>query len=134
MQRSLILVLLIAVISGCGSHTYSPSWQQFAIPKGSAWHNEGNQQTAYDTNSDGRIDRLRYWRGSGIARELHDQNNDGWFDTRIVIVYGSERTRNIVKVRAPLVPKAGTNTSFVIPALYDEDPKYAEQASSSNGE
>jgi hypothetical protein len=133
MRRLYILVLLLPLVSSCGSHTYSPSWQSFAITKGIAWHNEGNQQTAYDTNSDGRIDRLRYWRGSGIARELHDQNNDGWFDTRIVIVYGTERIRNVVKVRAPHVPKAGTNTSFDIPELYDEDSKYSEQAGSSNG-
>ena len=68
-----------------------------------------------------------------MARELHDQNYDGWFDTRIVIVYGSERIRSVVKVRAPLVPKAGTNTSFDIPELYDEDSKYAEQVGTSNG-
>ncbi len=68
-----------------------------------------------------------------MARELHDQNNNGWFDTRIVTVYGSERIRSVVKVRAPFVPKAGTNTSFDIPELYDEDSKYAEQAAPSNG-
>ena len=68
-----------------------------------------------------------------MARELHDQNNDGWFDTRIVIVYGSERIRNVVKVRAPHAPKAGTNTSFDIPELYDEDSKYAEHVVSGNG-
>ena len=114
--------LVIATLAGCGSHTYYPYWKQFPVKKGVACHNEGSQQTAFDNNSDGRIDRLRYWRGSGIARELLDRNNDGWFDTLVVIVYDNERSRTDIRIRAPHFPKEGTNMSFDIPELLDKKP------------
>lgn len=117
---------IAAILSSCGSHEYAPTWQPFAIQKGKAWHNEGWQQTAYDSDSDGRIDRLRYWRGSGIARELHDQDHDGWFEIRLVIVQRNERIRSKIRIKAPLVPKTGTNQEFAIQELYEEDSKYVQ--------
>lgn len=110
--RLLIVLTPILFLASCASDPYSPYWKSFAFQQGVALHHEGFQQTAYDTNSDGRMDRLRYWRGSGIARELHDNNKDGWFDTRVIIVYGEERSRNHLRIRAPFMPKHGTDKDF----------------------
>ena len=104
------LVASAAVLDGC--HTYRDSWQPVAVPSGKAWHNESCQQTAFDSNGDGRIDRLRFWIGSGTARELHDNDLDGWFDDLVFLSYERERERSHRRVQAPVVPITGGSGAF----------------------
>jgi hypothetical protein len=108
-----ILTVLTAFLVGC--RTYTDSWQPAPIPTGNAWHNEHFQQTAFDTNSDGRIDRLRFWSGSGSARELQDRNQDGWFDDTVFLAYERESKRIHMRARAPLVPATGSTGAFPFP-------------------
>ena len=108
-----MLGLLITLLSGC--RTYTDSWQPAVVPTGKAWHNERFQQTAIDANSDGRIDRLRFWIGSGAARELHDRDQDGWFDDSVWLAYERERERTPLRTRAPLIPTTGGTGAFPFP-------------------
>lgn len=107
-------LLAFAVVLG-GCHTYRDSWQPVPVPTGKAWHNENCQQTAFDRNGDGRIDRLRFWMGSGTARELHDNDLDGWFDDLVFLVYEQEQGRSHVRVQAPVVPITGSSGAFELP-------------------
>ena len=107
------LIAFIAVFSGC--RTWRDSWQPVPVSTGKAWHNESCQQTVFDTNGDGRVDRLRQWIGSGTARELHDNDLDGWFDDLVFLGYERESERRHLHVEAPVVPATGSSGSFEIP-------------------
>jgi len=107
------LVAFAVVLGGC--RTYQDSWQPVRVPTGKAWHNENYQQTAFDSNGDGRIDRLRFWTGSGTARELHDNNLDGWFDDLVFLSYEREQKRSPQRVQAPVAPITGGSGAFPLP-------------------
>src|SRR5262245_41720728 len=107
------LIAFAVMLSGC--HTWRDSWQPSSVPTGKAWHNERWQQTAFDMNGDGRIDRLRQWMGSGAARELHDNDFDGWFDDLVFLSYEQERTRSHQRIEAPAVPITGSSGAFQVP-------------------
>ncbi|MDX2109088.1 MAG: hypothetical protein SFY80_02490 [Verrucomicrobiota bacterium] len=85
------------------------------MPTGFAWHNPSSQQTAFDVDADGRIDRLRFWIGSGSAEELIDDDLDGWFDRHVSIVYGKERDRKKIHSEALEVPVTGGSGAFPRP-------------------
>lgn len=87
------------------------------VPSGSAWRNEAFQQTVFDADSNGRIDRLRFWMGSGVAEELIDDDRDGWFDTHLVTVYGKETGRKKIHKEAPVVPVVNSTGAFDRPRL-----------------
>ena len=108
-----ILIAFVATLVGC--RTMRDSWQPVSVPAGNAWFNEGWQQTAFDLNGDGRIDRLRQWIGSGTARELHDNDFDGWFDDLIDLSYEREEKRSHQRLEAPAVPITGSSGAFQIP-------------------
>jgi len=112
---TLCLSAILCCLIGCHSHIWRDAWQPIPVPKGLAWHNEAFQETAYDTDSDGRIDRLRFWMGSGTAEELIDEDLDGWFDIHIVIVYGKDRERTKVHAQAPAVPVTNAAGAFERP-------------------
>jgi hypothetical protein len=115
-QRFLMLSALIAfaaMLGGC--HTWQDSWQPVSAPKGQAWFNEKWQQTAFDNNGDGRVDRLRQWMGSGAARELHDTNFDGWFDNLVYLSYEREGPTTQQRIEAPAVPITGSSGTFDVP-------------------
>lgn len=114
---SLCLSMISLSLIGCHGHRWRDAWQPKPVPKGLAWHNEAYQQTAYDINSDGRIDRLRFWIGSGLAEEFIDDDLDGWFDTHLVIVYGEDRERKQLHTQAPVAPVTNAAGAF-------ERPKY----------
>ena len=107
------LLAFATVLTGC--HTYRDSWQPVPSPTGKAWHNESCQQTAFDRNKDGRIDRLRFWIGSGAAMELHDNDLDGWFDDLVFLANDRERERSPRRVQAPAVPVTGASGAFQRP-------------------
>jgi hypothetical protein len=113
--RTLLLLCLVSLHCGCRTRTWTDSWQPEPVPEGSAWHNSKFQQTAIDVNSDGRVDRLRFWRGSGTASELHDTNRDGWFDELVHLSYERERERLPYRSRVPSVPVTGSTGSFPYP-------------------
>jgi len=112
--QTLMQAGILAILAGLLScdQAWEDSWKPTPIPNGMAWHNEACQQTAFDTNKDGRVDRLRFWRGSGTAREQNDRNLDGWFDELVELVYEKERDRHSIHVRAPENPKTGSPGSF----------------------
>ncbi len=80
-----------------------------------AWHNARWQETAFDRNDDGRVDRLRFWIGSGAARELHDNDFDGWFDDLVFLSYEREGKRRPMHIEAPAVPSTGGSGAFQTP-------------------
>ena len=106
-------VAFAAVLGGC--HTWRDSWEPMPVSTGKAWFNERFQQTAFDTNGDGRIDRLREWIGSGTARELHDNDLDGWFDDLVFLAYEREGERRHLHLEAPVVPMTGSSGAFEVP-------------------
>jgi hypothetical protein len=53
--------------------------------------------------------------GSGTARELHDNDLDGWFDDLVFLVYEQEQGRSHVRVQAPVVPITGSSGAFELP-------------------
>jgi hypothetical protein len=112
-MRFLTLVAFAAILSGC--RTYPDSWQTVSVQTGKAWHNAACQQTAFDTNGDGRIDRLRQWIGSGTARELHDTDRDGWFDDLVFLTYEREVERRPERLKALAVPVTGNSGAFELP-------------------
>lgn len=112
---TLSLAALLFWVTGCRSHTWIDSWQTVSAQKGLAWHNAAHQQTAFDIDADGRIDRLRFWTGSGLAEELIDEDLDGWFDGHVVIVYGNNREREPIHIQAPAVPAANAAGAFERP-------------------
>jgi len=116
LRRAIARVTLIAfaaVLAGC--QTWQDSWQPMPVSNGKAWFNQRFQQTAFDTNEDGKIDRLREWIGSGFAEELHDNDLDGWFDDRIVLVNGRESERRHLHLEASVVPITGSSGRFELP-------------------
>jgi hypothetical protein len=108
-----ILIMFAAAFAGC--RTWQDSWQPMTVPAGKAWFNERFQQTAFDTNGDGRIDRLRDWMGSGIAKEWHDNDFDGWFDDLIFLGYERESKREHLHLEAPVVPTTGSSGFIELP-------------------
>jgi hypothetical protein len=96
----------LSVVCFClaGCHTWPDAWQPIQVPQGVAWHNAAFQQTAFDSDANGRIDRLRFWIGSGLAEELIDDDLDGWFDRQLVTVYGKDREQKKIHQEAPAVP------------------------------
>jgi hypothetical protein len=109
-----LLVILIWV-AGCQSRTQLDAWQPTSVPKGLAWHNAAYQQTAFDIDADGRIDRLRFWGGSGVADELIDTDLDGWFDSHLIIVYGKDREKKEIHTQASAVPVTNAAGAFERP-------------------
>ena len=97
---------------GCQSHSWPDRWQPIQVSKGVAWHNPAFQQTAYDVDADGRVDRLRFWIGSGLAEELIDDDLDGWFDTHHFSAYGKERELKRIHESAPAVPVTNSLGAF----------------------
>jgi len=108
MRSSLVAIAVVFV----GCRTWQDSWQPVPTTTGKAWHNDKFQQTAFDTNGDGRIDRLRFWRGSGFAQELHDNDFDGWFDELVSLTYEEERSRKPERILAPDVPVTGSKGPY----------------------
>jgi hypothetical protein len=106
--------LAVAALFG-GCRTYPDSWQPLSVQTGKAWHNAACQQTAFDINGDGRIDRLRQWIGSGTARELHDDDRDGSFDYLVYLSYEREGERRPKRLEAPAVPVVGSSGAFNVP-------------------
>jgi hypothetical protein len=99
-------------LAGCQGHAWRDAWHPIQVSKGLAWHNEAFQQTAFDTDANGRIDRLRFWIGSGMAEELIDDDLDGWFDSHLVIVYGKDGERKKIHKEAPVVPVTNAAGAF----------------------
>jgi hypothetical protein len=110
----LSLAALLSLV-GCQSHSWPDVWRSITTPKGVAWHNPAHQQTAFDVDSNGRVDRLRFWIGSGLAEELIDEDLDGWFDIHLSIVYGNERERKKVHAPTPSVPVTDGSGAFPRP-------------------
>ena len=108
-----VRIAIAALLVGC--RTWPDSWQERPVATGKAWFNESCQQTAFDTNGDGKIDVLRFWIGSGAARELHDNDLDGWFDDLVYLSYEKERGRVHQHVEAPAVPVTGSSGAFKRP-------------------
>ncbi len=102
-------------LTGCHGRTLVDAWEPLPAPAGLAWHNEACQQTAFDRDSDGRVDRLRFWIGSGLAEELIDNDLDGWFDTHLFIVYGKDGDRKPIHQAVPAVPVTHAPGSFERP-------------------
>ncbi|CAM2768366.1 hypothetical protein [Rariglobus hedericola] len=112
---ALSIAVILFCVTGCNSHTWVDVWQPISVPKGLAWHNAAYQQTAFDIDSDGRIDRLRFWIGSGLAEELMDTDLDGWFDSHVVSAYGKDREQKQIHTQAPAVPVANAAGAFERP-------------------
>src|SRR4051812_46744485 len=112
MTRSILITFAVA-FAGC--RTWQDSWQPMPVSTGKAWFNERFQQTAFDTNGDGRIDRLRQWIGSGTAQEWHDNDLDGWFDDLIFLGDERESERRHLHLEAPVVPVTGSSGAFELP-------------------
>ena len=110
-------VLLTASVSliGCRSRAWVDSWQPIPTREGMAWHNEAYQQTVFDVNSDGRVDRLRFWVGSGLAEEFIDDDLDGWIDSYVAIAYGESGKRTKVRAEAPNAPVTNSTGAFKRP-------------------
>lgn len=126
---TLCLAVVLLGLIGCHSRTWVDAWRPTPILKGLAWHNEACQQTAYDIDSDGRIDRLRFWFGSGLAEELIDGDFDGWFDSHVVIVYGKDRERKQIHTQAPAVPVTNTPGAFKRPEAQTTEPNQSPPTS-----
>jgi hypothetical protein len=117
-MKSALFPLSFSVILFCITGCHSPrldAWHPISVPKGLAWHNEACQQTAFDIDADGRIDRLRFWGGSGLAEELLDDDLNGWFDSYLVIVYGKDRERKQIHTQAPATPATNAAGAFERP-------------------
>jgi hypothetical protein len=108
-----IIVTFAAAFAGC--HTWRDSWQPIQVSTGKAWFNKRYQQTAFDTNGDGRLDRIRDWVGSGVAKELHDNDLDGWFDDLVILGNERESERRPLHVKAPEAPVSGSSGAFEMP-------------------
>ncbi|MGC4071595.1 MAG: hypothetical protein QM760_03625 [Nibricoccus sp.] len=109
------LSLVLGCLTGCQSYTTHDAWRPIQIPKGLAWHNEACAQTAFDTNADGRVDRLRFWIGSGLAEEFIDDDLDGWFDRQVASVYGKDGDPKQIHREAPAAPVTNAAGSFERP-------------------
>jgi len=107
------LAMLLA--SGCSTKTTDDRWRVEPVAVGKAWHHPMVQQTAFDADQDGRVDRLRHYIGSGLAMEQWDTDKDGMFDVLVTISYDKERGRTPQKAPAPVVPKAGNAGAFPKP-------------------
>lgn len=119
MRSTQIIIGVILAVSvsliGCHSRAWVDSWRPVPVKEGMAWHNEAYQQTVFDVNSDGRIDRLRFWVGSGLAEEFMDDDLDGWIDSYVSIVYGESGERTHVLAEAPNVPVTNSTGAFKRP-------------------
>ncbi len=113
-HAALILPALFCLV-GCQSHSWPDAWQTLKVTKGVAWHNPAHQQTAFDYDANGRVDRLRFWIGSGLAEELIDEDLDGWFDIHLSIIYEKEPERKRIHLPTPSVPVTDGSGAFSRP-------------------
>lgn len=112
-------------LSGCAGRGWVDAWKPIPAPQGKAWHNAACQQTVFDTNGDGRVDRLRFWIGSGLAEEFIDEDRDGWFDTHLKLAYEKGERRRI-RSKAPAVPITDAAGSYARPGI-EGDPGAPQQ-------
>ncbi len=115
MKHATLILPALLSLAGCQSHSWPDAWQTLKVTKGVAWHNPAHQQTAFDYDANGRVDRLRFWIGSGLAEELIDEDLDGLFDIHLSIVYEKERERKRIHLPTPSVPETDGSGAFSLP-------------------